>query len=488
VERAGVAPHPVLSAPIGAQTPALHLEKIAPASISLGKPLTYEIVARNTGSVPVFNVRVEDELPGGARFINADPRPEVRGDQLVWTLGSLEAGGERRITVEIQPANEGEFTSAATVSFSAASGMKTRVTRPKLTLTLVGPENVQVGDPAQFQLRVSNEGSGPATNVVLHDILPVGLWHEKGQSIDADLGTLPPGGFKQVSLTATATSAGPQVNEALVTADEGVQATARANIQVTQAVLNLRASGPRRRYLHREAQLELEVSNSGTAPAANVRVEEALPEGLQFVSASEGGVYNPTNCTIAWTIGTLSAGQKQTVSVKVMAKAPGDLVARASAQADRRLQAQAETAIHVEGIGALLLQVVDLDDPIEVGAETTYEIRVLNQGTAPCTNVQIVATVPEGMEAKTVTGPAPYRAQGRQVVFEPMPRLAPRADAVFRVHVVGRQPGDLHFRVQLNADQLRTPVHEEESTHVYDDRDDGSPPGKPEVPKTPGSD
>src|SRR5207237_1325253 len=100
-------PVPGPAAATGAQTPTVYLEKVGPAAVSLGKPFAYEIVARNTGAVKVFNVRVEDELPAGARFLNAEPPPDVRGLQPAWTLGALEPGAERRIKVEIQPVSEG---------------------------------------------------------------------------------------------------------------------------------------------------------------------------------------------------------------------------------------------------------------------------------------------------------------------------------------------------------------------------------------------
>jgi hypothetical protein len=119
------------------------------------------------------------------------------------------------------------------------------------------------------------------------------------------------------------------------------------------------------------------------------------------------------------------------------------------------------------GVPALLLEVVDRDDPLEVGAVTVYEIRVLNQGTAPNTNVQIMATFPEGIVPLDAEADAPYRIQGRQIVFEPLARLAPKADAVFRVRAKADDVGDHRVKIQLNSDQLRIPVVEEESTKVY---------------------
>jgi len=170
-----------------------------------------------------------------------------------------------------------------------------------------------------------------------------------------------------------------------------------------------------------------------------------------------------------WRLGAIPAGQKPMISVKGLAKGAGDPINQAVAQADGGLEAKASIAVHLEGVPALLLEVVDLEDPIEVGAETTYEIRVVNQGTSATTNLQIIATVPAGMTTRDATGPAPHRLQGQQVIFEKLPSLAAKADALYRVKVVGDKPGDMRFKVQMTSDQLRSPVYEEESTRVYKD-------------------
>jgi hypothetical protein len=72
----------------------------------------------------------------------------------------------------------------------------------------------------------------------------------------------------------------------------------------------------------------------------------------------------------------------------------------------------------------------------------------------------------EFREAKAAGG-VKHQVQGREVVFEPLPKLAPRADVVFRVMVRGVAPGDLRFRARITADGLSDPVLKEESTKVY---------------------
>ena len=393
----------------------------------------------------------------------------LRSGLLIWNLGNLDPGVERRINIELQPVGEGELDSRATVTFSANSNLHTRITRPRLTLAKTGPQTVQVGQPAVFQLVLTNAGTGPATGVMLHDHLPEGLRHANGPEVETDMGTLAPGENKTIVLETTAVKAGRFVNQAVASGDDGLQALAQVAVVVTQPALTLDKTGPKRLFLGRVGEFHIEVANPGSAPAANAQVIDTLPPEFEFVEASDGGKFDPATRAVTWSLGALPAGQKQMISVKGLAKGAGDPINQAVAQADGGLEAKASIAVHLEGVPALLLEVVDLEDPIEVGAETVYEIRVVNQGTSATTNLQIIATVPAGMTTRDATGPAPHRLQGQQVIFEKLPSLAAKADALYRVKVVGDKPGDMRFKVQMTSDQLRSPVYEEESTRVYKD-------------------
>jgi uncharacterized repeat protein (TIGR01451 family) len=133
------------------------------------------------------------------------------------------------------------------------------------------------------------------------------------------------------------------------------------------------------------------------------------------------------------------------------------------------LSAEREQPVLVEGIAAILFEVVDVDDPIEVGGQTTYEIRVLNQGSKAATNVRVAAVLPPEMRPVAAEGPVRHAIDGNRVLFEGLPRLAPKADTTYRVRVEGLEPGDLRINVQIVTDELTTPVTKEESTRVYSD-------------------
>ncbi|HSQ56774.1 MAG TPA: hypothetical protein VLM40_13620, partial [Gemmata sp.] len=139
----------------------------------------------------------------------------------------------------------------------------------------------------------------------------------------------------------------------------------------------------------------------------------------------------------------------------------------ASRPAGKPVEAKVETAIRAEGVAAVRFEVIDLDDPVEVGKEAVYEIRVMNQGTGPCTNVQLLAALGEGTVYTGSSGPTQVKAQGQHLVFEPIATLAVKGESVYRVKIRGNVAGDLRFRVQLTCDQVRTPVVKEESTRFF---------------------
>ncbi len=449
--------------------PGLCVEKTGPASAPLGRPLTYEIVVRNVHRTAVRNVRLEDELPAGWKLRSAEPRPQQQESRLTWELGVLDAGAERKVKVEVEAAAAGEFKNCAAVTFTADSCVTTLITQPRLELSKTGPETARLNEPVAFQLRLTNAGNGPAFGVVLHDDLPEGLLHESGTAIDAEIGTLAPGESKQVVLTAKAAKPGKHLNKASAWAENASAVQAEATVMVTESALSLKKSGSIACFVNREAEFALEIANPGNAAATNVRVLDPLPDGLDFLEASDGGVFHAASRTVTWMLGTLKPGAQKTLKLKIVPRRQGDYINRATIQGDRGLEANSSAPLHVDGVPALLLEVVDLDDPAEVGSETNYEIRVFNQGSNPSTGVLILVTVPEGMTAESATGPVPYRLQGQQVIFEPLPKLAARADALYRVRVKCKKAGEWRFQVQMNCDQFVLPVNEAESTRIYKD-------------------
>jgi uncharacterized repeat protein (TIGR01451 family) len=176
---------------------------------------------------------------------------------------------------------------------------------------------------------------------------------------------------------------------------------------------------------------------------------------------------------VAWILGTLEPGANRTVELVLRAQTAGEYCVRGDVLADRGLTDRAELCTLFQGHSALLLEVIDRKDPVELGGETSYVIEVGNQGSAPTTNVQVKALVPAALgyiRAKGADVKLGERTpDGYQVLlFEPVKSLAAGAKLEIEVFCKAVRVGEARFKVELRADQLeRGPVREEESTMIF---------------------
>jgi uncharacterized repeat protein (TIGR01451 family) len=448
--------------------PVVALRVRVPATVALGQEIEYHLCVENCSEAPAHHVIVRNPLPANARFVRAQPEPAVMEPELRWHLGTLEPFARRDILLVLAPTGTGDVRNCARVQFEHGQCVTTHVARPGLRLRKEGPTQAVLYDALTFRLEVSNTGTAPATNVVLTDSLPEGLEPSSGRNpLTWDLGTLEPGRTRTVEYQAVAKTTGRLCNRAVVTAAGGLREQAESCVSVGEAKLALTKTGPAQYYLNRATTYQLTVSNPGTAPATNVVLSDPLPEQMQFIRAGDNGQLVGTE--VRWTIGTLEPGATRTVDVVLRATAAGRICNRATATADRGLSAQAEACTEFAGVSGLLFEVVDTDDPVEVGGETAYIITVRNQGTAQMTNLRIVATVPDQLAVTRATGPSDHRKEGQKVVFDPL-TLAAGAEVRYQIYVKALQPGDVRFKVDLSADQLPSgPLHEEESTTLYRD-------------------
>jgi uncharacterized repeat protein (TIGR01451 family) len=377
--------------------------------------------------------------------------------------------------VNVKPAGEGDFHTSPKVTFTAAAGNVIKITRPKITASITGPEAVLINDEAAFVIQVKNDGTGPAHKVKIHVALPAGLKHpqqREGSPVEAELPVLAAGETKSVTLKVKALEAGNQSCELTVLAEACGATKSTAATTVQKPMLEARLVSPGRAMVRGEPTFTLEVANPGNAPTPNVQAAVSFPEGLEFVSASDGGNYEPGSKTITWNLGSQPAGGKKPLTFKLRAGVHGKLEVRGVAASpakvsEKPLEARSTAMLEVEGVPAVGFEVVNVDNPAEVGKEVTYEIRLTNQGTRPLTNLKLAAVLSEGLSVTNVTGPAKHALSGQTVGFEPIPRLAVKADVVIRLKAKGTTAGDLRCKVQLSCDQLKQPVFKEESTVFF---------------------
>ena len=454
----------------GPQSPQVIVQKIAPPEIQVGRPAVLRVVVRNTGPAAASEVEIHDQVPRGTRLLGTAPpaSPGARGE-LVWSLGTLKPGGETSVEMQIMPTEEGEVGSVATVRFQADATARSIVTRPRLVVETSGANRVLVGDDTMLTFTVSNPGSGVATGVVLAEHIPAGLKHPGGAELEYTVGDLKPGDTRQLQLRLKAVQAGTIANVITARADANLRTQHRFNLEVISPQLNVALTGPKRRYLEREATYQLSVSNPGTAPAQQVELVAYLPQGLKFVNANNAGRYDEGTRAVYWRLDELPVNQHGSVELVTLPIEAGQFSIKVHGTAQRGLVVEKEQPVLVEGLAAVLFQLSHTKDPLEIGGETAYEITVVNQGSKASSNLQMSVLLPAELKPLAAEGPTRYTIENNKVVFENLPQLAPKTVATFRVRAQGVRAGDLRVRCQLMTDEMQQPVVKEESTRVYAD-------------------
>ncbi len=460
----------------GVQTPQLAVEKRGPKEIQVGKPARYEILVRNVGSATAHDIQLRDAVPRGTSLIATTPpaapivdQPDAAGD-LLWTLGVLPPGGEVRVLMELMPEEEGEIGSIASVSFRADATLRSRSTKPALAIDCAEPEPVRIGHDMQVALTISNPGSGTATGVVLEAFLPETVSHRSGSELEFDVGQLRPGESKTIDLVLGTRGPGLQPARLIARADGGIEELLQVPLEVTAPTIELAIDMPARRFLQRPATCRIALVNAGTASARAVELAVQLPPGMRFVRANNAGWHDERTHRVLWNLEELPAGETGTVEAVIMPVQPGPQRITAAARSTDGPSAQVDHLCQVEGLAAISFQVVDSEDPIEVEGLTEYVIRVSNDGTKAASGVRVAATLLGDLEPVEASGPGGHRVENLAVEFEPLAKLGPGEEAVYRVRARGRRAGDQRVQVQLVSEDHPSPITKEEITRVYDDR------------------
>jgi uncharacterized repeat protein (TIGR01451 family) len=452
----------------GTQAPALSIEKAAPPEIQIGKPAKFLIKVRNAGAVAAHGVEVHDTVPQGTQLLSTAPQATQGPEgELIWQLGTLQPGAEQTVELELMPTAEGEIGSVATVHFRAEASVRTMATKPMLELQVTAPTQVMKGQPVPLRIKIANPGSGAASGVILSESVPAGLSHPAGQELEFNVGTLKPGESRELELALVAAEPGIVRNVLSARGDANLQAEMQTEIEVIAPKLEVSLAGPKRRYLERNATHNISVSNPGTAAAKDIELVAVLPRELKFVSANNNGQFDAASHSVYWSLAELPPQETGTVTLTTLPVQSGDAKLLIKSRAQQDLSHEREEVVAIEGLAAINFQLSDASDPIEVGGQTTYDVRVTNQGTKAASNVRLIAILPAEMKGVSAEGPVRYRIEGQGFVFEPLKQLAPKAETQYRITVQAMQPGDLRLQVQIATDEIRDPITKEESTRVY---------------------
>lgn len=456
----------------GVQAPALTVEKISPREIQVNQTADFQLIIKNVGRVSAEEVKVFDKTPIGTDFVGASPQPtSSRGGDLRWDIGTLRPGQEKRIKIQLKPTRHGEIGSVAHVTFATQASMRTLVTKPVLEIVHQSKNVHLIGDDVVFDITVKNKGDGPAKNVLIQEDIPDQLEFQDGsQAIEYEIGTLMPGQSKRLQLALKAAQIGKIRNVMFASADGGLEAKHELPLEVVAPNLVAKSDGPTRRFLQRNVAHTFSVANNGTAKATNVELIARLPSGLRFKGANNQGRYDANAHSVYWSLAELDRDARASVELKTTPVEIGTQPIKFESFADLEVRASVVQPMNVEHLVDVFFDIDDVVDPIEIGSDTSYKIRVVNQGTKAATNVQLGVTFPRGLQPTAVNGSIRHQINGQQIAFEPINSMSPGDEISFTIESKGQAAGDHRVVVNMRTDGRQTPVSKEETTRVYSDR------------------
>lgn len=415
---------------------------------------------------------LDDARKQRPRMVRQDAQDEEgQAGRVRWYIEELYP--EKLVTIKVRgtATSEGYWKSCASASYDLSACMAARVVSPDLKLTTRMERDVILceTDTADISVRVSNTGSGKTEDVTVTVQLSDGMTYNGQQTIRERIGRLPAGETRTLNKSVQVDGPGTYSVKARAESRSGLSTDA-ATVELTarEADLDVEVRGAAEEYVGLPVEYELVVSNTGNAPARQTVVEAQIPKGAKFIDASHDG--SVQSSAVQWQLGTLPAGQSQTLSVRLEGEQKGYLRSVVTARSKCSTDAEAATAIartRLEGIASMVVEVVDTRDPIRVGNEEVYEIRVHNQGSAPETDILVACELPPGQRFVSASGATNVHSTSDQIVFRPVARLAADETATWEVKVEGEEPGDMRFRVTVESDQHGRPVRETEATRVF---------------------
>ncbi len=457
----------------GSQNPILQIHKRAPEEIQVGKKATFVITVRNAGNAAAHEVTVIDRVPRGARFAESSPAISPTADGvLTWSLGEMGAGDERTINLQIIPEVEGEVGSVASVHFSAQASVRTIATSPQILLEIESIGPAIIGQSQQINVTVQNSGTGVAKAIRLEADIPTQLRHDSGETqLEALVGDLRPNESRRLTLNVAAVQPGQSQCVLRAVNDDGIQAEKTMAVDVRTPQLAATIAGPSLRYLERQANYQVVVTNTGTAMARNLDFVVHLPVGLKFVSVDiPQANYNPETHSINLGLAELDSNQSAPFTVSVLPVQLGPQVIRVNATGDLNTSAEAKAQVTVAGLAELTFKIGQDNGTVEVGATTTYFVEVSNVGNQADKNVQLAVQLPEGSNLLQVDAPVEYRAEADRLIFAPVAEMRNRDVKTFRFQVQHNRAGNQVVRSQLTSENWPVAVVKEEGTLVYNDQ------------------
>jgi len=465
-DTAPAVPHTSMPSSVGVGSTANGFATVAircPETIQVNEPFVCELTV--TALDTVRAVVIDQPIPDGLEVVGSNPVAVLHGAFLEWRLAALARGEQKRILVKYLAKTVQPVTLCANVAAEAYVCATPRITQPRISIQKTGPVSALLGSTVTYTILVRNTGDGIARNVVVRDTLPAELRHAEGApELNFQIGDLGPGQEKSIAVPLQAIAAGRPCNRVHVETSNAGVADATACTDILRQGLAISKTGPRMQFFNKPALYTIVVENTGDTTLREVLVADHFPVATRVVSAPgatrDGDLVN-------WTIPALAPRARQTFTLTLTSATAGTHRNTVEAATREGLRRSATADTLWKGQAALLIEVVDVEDPLTINDEETYTISIKNQGTEADHNIGVTATLSAEVVPVAASGAARGSVAGQSVTFAPYAALGPQQVITYTIKAKAISTGDARIKVHMTSALLTNPVTEEESTQVY---------------------
>ena len=374
------------------------LEIIPDKTVNISNPnfgdnVTYTVTVTNDGIGDAKDVVVRDVLGEGLKFVSATGNYTFdEATRTITWIVDLAKGESKVFSVIATVSGYGNVTNSLVVG-NKTTGVN--VTVPEINPDkTVDNEIPNFGDNVTYTVKVTNDGIGDANNVVITDVLDKGLkfLNATGNfTYDEKTGTitwivdLDKGETKTFNVNVTVLGYGVLPNTVAVG-----NKTAVRNITVPE-IITVKEVNSSDIHIGDEITYTITVSNSGKINATNVVIRDILPEGLKFINASNGGVYDPVTGIITWIL-NITANSTVDLTADVCVNKSGNITNTVNVG-----NKTSNCTIESGDIVDLEIHIVADKSEIYVGDNIVYTVTVINNGPSDAINTIANILIPNAL-------------------------------------------------------------------------------------------
>ena len=360
---------------------------------NFGDNVNYTVTVTNDGIGDAKDVVVRDVLGEGLKFVSATGNYSF--DEVTRTVTwivDLAKGESKVFSVIAIVSGYGNVTNSLVVG-NKTTGVN--VTVPEINPDkTVDNEIPNFGDNVTYTVKVTNDGIGDANNVVITDVLDKGLkfLNATGNfTYDEKTGTitwtvdLAKGETKTFNVNVTVLGYGVLPNTVAVG-----NKTAVRNITVPE-IITVKEVNSSDIHIGDEITYTITVSNPGKINATNVVIRDILPEGLKFINASNGGVYDPVTGIITWIL-NITANSTVDLTADVCVNKSGNITNTVNV-GNKTFNCTIESGDIVD----LEIHIVADKSEIYVGDNVVYTVTVINNGPSDAINTIANILIPNAL-------------------------------------------------------------------------------------------